>query len=712
MQATEATPAVEPLAALPPDYDERVYAGVLGKVLGVYLGRPVEGWLYSRIREELGDVDYYVHDRVGVPLVVVDDDISGTLAFLAAISDNADDLGVTPEQIGDAWLNYAIEERTIFWWGGMGNSTEHTAYLRMKRGVAAPESGSIRLNGPLVAEQIGAQIFIDGWAMLAPGQPEVAADIARRAAVVSHDGEAVLAAQALAAMEAAAFVERDIDLLLDAALSVIPSGSVIARLISDLRAWHRTEPDWRAARDRLEAEYGYDTWGGNVHVVPNHGVIVLALLYGGGDWDRSMMIVNTCGWDTDCNSGNLGALLGIRNGLAGFTGERDWRGPVADRLFLPAADGARSATDVATEALVVADLGRAVRRLPSEARKDGARYPFPFPGAVQGFEVRRGAGDLEVVEAAGQHADRALRLTPREEAEAFAATLTFVPPEALDVAGYGLQGTPRLHPGQTVTATVRIRAPQTEVRLAVEVYDSRDELEVLTGPARTLERDAWTDLSWTLPETGGYPICSVGILASGAGTVDIDRLSWHGEPRVRLTRPSPSTTAWRRAWIDAMDQFTEGWGPGWPEPYRLVQNEGTGLIIHGPRDWKDIEVSAAVTPHMARSTGLAIRTQGLRRHYSFVLGQDGVARLVKTVGRSVRVLAEAPLQWQPYQTRALRLQARGSRLSAWADGALLFEVTDEDAPLTSGGIGLLCEEGRVGASDVEVRPAAPNDEHP
>ena len=42
----------------------------------------------------------------------------------------------------------------------------------------------------------------------------------------------------------------------------------------------------------------------------------------------NVLIVNTCGWDTDCNSGNLGCLMGIRNGLAGFTGGPDWRGPV------------------------------------------------------------------------------------------------------------------------------------------------------------------------------------------------------------------------------------------------------------------------------------------------------------------------------------------------------------------------------------------------
>ena len=51
--------------ALPPDYAERVYAGVLGKIIGVYLGRPFEGWTYEDIKYKLGEIWYYVHDRLG-----------------------------------------------------------------------------------------------------------------------------------------------------------------------------------------------------------------------------------------------------------------------------------------------------------------------------------------------------------------------------------------------------------------------------------------------------------------------------------------------------------------------------------------------------------------------------------------------------------------------------------------------------------------------
>ena len=125
---------------IPQDYTERVYAGVLGKIIGVYLGRPFEGWSHARIIEELGEIQYYVHKRLNKPLIVVDDDISGTFAFLRAMPDYGNTLDLTAAQIGQTWLNYLIENKTVLWWGGLGMSTEHTAYLRLKHGIRPPRA--------------------------------------------------------------------------------------------------------------------------------------------------------------------------------------------------------------------------------------------------------------------------------------------------------------------------------------------------------------------------------------------------------------------------------------------------------------------------------------------------------------------------------------------------------------------------------------------
>ena len=105
------------------------------------------------IQERLGDVEYYVHDRLNVPLVVTDDDISGTFTFLRALEDHGSGADLSSREVGESWLNYLIKERTILWWGGLGNSTEHTAYLRLASGIEAPASGSMELNGKVVSEQ-------------------------------------------------------------------------------------------------------------------------------------------------------------------------------------------------------------------------------------------------------------------------------------------------------------------------------------------------------------------------------------------------------------------------------------------------------------------------------------------------------------------------------------------------------------------------------
>jgi ADP-ribosylglycohydrolase len=259
----------------PTDYLERVYAGVLGKIIGVYVGRPLEGWTHERIIQELSEVEYYVHERLNKPLIVADDDISGTFTFLRAMPDQGLGMSLTPAQIGETWLNYLIENRTVLWWGGMGMSTEHTAFLRLKQGISAPASGSIALNGQVVAEQIGAQIFIDGWGLICPGDPERATDLARRAASVSHDGEAIYGAQIVAALVAQAFVESGVPALLDTAVAYIPRDSLIYRLIGDVREWHARYPSWYDTFHRIQERYGYHRYGGNCHVVPNHAAVII-----------------------------------------------------------------------------------------------------------------------------------------------------------------------------------------------------------------------------------------------------------------------------------------------------------------------------------------------------------------------------------------------------------------------------------------------------
>jgi ADP-ribosylglycohydrolase len=713
------------LTTIPPDYEERVYAGVLGKIIGVYLGRPFEQWTYDRITAGIGEeVHYYVHERLGQPLVVTDDDISGTFTFLRALRDHGCTHDLTAAQVGEAWLNHVVPMRTTFWWGGMGNSTEHTAYVRLLAGVPAPESGSAARNTKVVAEQIGAQIFIDGWGLVCPGDPEKAAALAAKAASVSHDGEAVYAAQVVAALVAGAFAERDMNRLLDAALAQIPPGSVIARLAVDVREWHAARPDdWRATREKIEARYGYDRYGGNCHVVPNHALILHALLHGDGDFSRSLMIVNTCGWDTDCNSGNVGCLLGVRSGLVGLEDGPDWRGPVADRLYVPSADGGRAITDAVREAYEIAALGRTLAgQEPPPAPKDGARFHFTPPGSVQGFAPEdspecRGVATVENADG-GRLAVRFRHLAAGRRARV--ATPTFITPEELPRGGYRLVASPTLYPGQTVRASVAAdpaNGRAVTCRVYARHYTGADQLTDLFGPAVRLEPGAAHEFAWRVPETDGQPIAFVGVEvtseARGDGAVYLDWLTWDGVPDVTLRRPEGADggsgyadpgaggTAWRRAWVQAVDRHDT-----FVEPFRLLQERGTGLLMQGTREWTDYRVRAAVTPHMAVSAGLAARFQGMRRWYALLLTDGGrTARLVKAFDGARITLAEAPFTWEVGRAYTLELEVIGARLRASIDGAALFDVTDAERPLLDGAIALVCEEGRMAAESVTVSPA-------
>jgi ADP-ribosylglycohydrolase len=628
---------------------ERVYAGVLGKIVGVYLGRPFEQWTHDQIESELGEITGYVTGHPAIepakrdnPLVLTDDDVSGTFTFLRALEDYG--LDVTTEQIGQTWLNYIVEERSTHWWGGVGVSTEHTAYLHLKHGLPVPRS-------TVLSEQIGAQIFIDGWAMTCPGDPERAADLARRAASVSHDGEAVHAAQVVAAMEAQAFVEPGIERLLDTGAAFIPGESVIASVIEDVRGWHAADGDWRRTRERIEERYGYHRYRGICHVVPNHALIVLGLLYGDGDFDRSLMVVNTAGWDTDCNSGNLGCLLGIRGGVEAIGPK--WREPVRDRLYLSSADGGRAITDAVAEAVHLINLGR-----PEEPWRP-PRFHFSFPGSVQGFDAAHDGGALAV--------------------DGVTTTPTFIPREALAMTGYELQASPTLYPGQTVRAEVE----GASARLLIRVYDEHDGLVTLRGPG----------LEWRIPDTGGRPIAEVGVETDGPAR--LRWLTWDGAPDVTLGR-APGTM-WRRAWVHGVDD----WGAHWPEAYRLIQNRGTGLLIQGTRDWTDYEVGAAIVPETIAAAGLAARVQGMRRYYALLL-RPARAQLVRELDGTT-VLAEAPFIRRDYDTpQELTLRVAGDSIEATVGDVVLRA---RDGALTGGAVALVCEFGCLTCEAVRVRPA-------
>lgn len=701
---------------LPSDYLERVYAGVLGKLIGVYLGRPFEGWTYQRIMRELGPICYYVHERLGDPLVITDDDVAGTFTFVRALEDHRLSEDLSAEEIGKVWLNYIVEERSILWWGGAGNSTEHTAWLNLDKGMPAPASGAIATNGATVAEQIGAQIFIDGWALVAPGRPELAARLAEQAGKVSHDGESVYAAMLWAAMEAEAFNSRDADHLLDTGLSVIPSGCLIARLIADIRRWAAEANDWTQTRQKIEDNYGYDKYPGNCHVVPNHALMIMALLHAPDDFHRGQMIVNTSGWDTDCNAGNLGCLHGIMLGLEGIENGPDWRGPISDRMLISSADGGNAITDSVRTSYYLANLGAALAGAPAyDAPKQGARFHFSLPGATQGFAIKQSDASCagSRVENIGFEAGRALGLryvALADGLEVVAMTPTFTPPEVTQMRTYDLMASPCVYPGQTLSARLagdRENRGEVTVALAVGVYNSSDGIDVIEADPQTLAPGTEKVLEWRLPETGGQPIAEVGLTVRAAGrradgSVLIDWMTWSGVPEMELKRPEGDGDFWWRAWVSDCQFFSKRFR----QSFRMSNGRGTGLILQGARDWDDFEVDTQIMIHAGSNAGVIARAQGRKRYYAVVLDRKGEMSLVRQYDDETTTLASGPIDFEFETPIPVKLTVRGKCVHATVNGASLEAEIDTGPELTSGAMGLLVTEGAVSADRIRISPAA------
>lgn len=694
---------------------ERVYAGVLGKLIGVYLGRAVEGWSYRAIRERFGEIANYVHHEVGMPLIVPDDDLSGTFVFFRALEDHGFDPDLTARQIGETWLNYIIEDKTILWWGGMSRSTEHTAWLRLRQGHSAPASGSIALNGRAMAEQIGAQIFADGWALANPGAPERAAKLAREAARVSHDGIAVDCAEFLAVLEALAFTEADAGRLLEQGLSHVGNGT-LRGLVTAVRDRCAAAGDWREVRDWIEREHGYRRYPGNCPMVTNHLSVLMALLTGGGDFQRSLTIAASAGWDTDCNAGNVGCLNGVRLGLAALSAGVDLRAPVADRLYAVSADGGECVTDAVLETRRILRAAAVLRGEEPSPRRP--RFGFEFPGAVQGFQVDREPHHLQAV--TGLHnAGNGLTISYRRLAPGRCGRLrvqTCFAPEpsgVRDTSYFEVLASPTLYGTQTVQALVECGAGlQPGWRFFVRHYRGDGSLDTRYGEHVALQPGA-NRLSWQVPGCGGLPIYELGIELTAPhrldGEVTLRHLDWHGAPeRLEMGRAdelSPELTPWttNTPWLKAFLSSARNLAPDYTTTFSISHPDDNGVLTIGTRDWDDYTVSSELTLVHQRTAGLVARARGHRRYYAAVLSGDE-ARLLKRRDGTVEVLACCPCDAPHDDPLDVALTVAGEELRFAVGGRAL--LTARDGEYASGGAGFLVEEGGYLARGLRVERAA------
>ena len=202
--------------------------------------------------------------------------------------------------------------------------------------------------------------------------------------------------------------------------------------------------------------------------------------------------------------------------------------------------------------------------------------------------------------------------------------------------------------------------------LYVSVYGEKDRLELIRSPEASLGPGRQERIDWTVPSTGGRPIAEVGVEVSAEGgaqgTVYLDYVRWTGTPSMDLGRTPDGGTMWKRAWVNGADRHES-----YSEAFRVIQNEGRGLVMQGTRDWKDYRVSAELTICLARSAGIAARVQGMRRFYALILDRGGTARLIRSLDGDT-VLSEIPFPWEQGSTHRFELEVRGAVLQASVDG--------------------------------------------
>ena len=701
------------------NYDEQVYAGVLGKVIGVYMGRPFEGWRKSDLVAHWGLVDRYVAADCGFPLVVTDDDITGTFTFIRALEDSGQYADTPADFFGKTWLNYLIEGKTILWWGGLGMSTEHSAYLRLKQGIPSPRSGSLELNGPVVAQQIGAQIFIDAFGLVAPGDPQLAARLAERAGSVSHDGEAVNGAKVVAAMVSAAFVEKDMDKLLDIGVSVIPSDSLIAQVHRDVRAWAKGDGSWHQTYDRIVEKYGPHIYGGACHMVPNHALMVMAWAYAPDDFRQSQALINTAGWDTDCNAANVGSVMGIAVGLDGINRDYDFQSPFADRVLLPTAEGARLTTDCLQEALRVARIGRTVMGWArKEAPKGGAWHHFTLPGSQHGYMVeptdQSMPGTGTVANVKGPKEERVLQISYREVAPNHpvrVSTPVFAEPGQ---PGYAIVVTPKLYRGQTVTlaGTAEAIHGSAAIRLFARCFSAEggtstsNGTELVYGEAIDLEAGETFTLTLPIPGERGFPAKDIGVEITGkpgaAGSVLVDAVRYSGSPDLHIPDELPRSKDWEvLGWVVDADRVIQKFPQDAQPMTYFGKDEGRGVLVTGTDDWTDYTISSRFTVALADSGGLIARYQGLQRFIALIKTDDSLRLVLNYYGETV--LAETPCEWEVGELHELDLTVKGATIVAHLDGQEVLRA--ENDTLGRGGAGYVVDRGLAGFRETSIVPA-------
>lgn len=697
---------------IPENYVDLVYSGFLGMNIGIRLGAPVEPtiWTYERIRDTYGDITGYVKEYKNF---AADDDANGPVYFLRALRDDAAGRELQPQDVARAWLNYAREGVGMFWWGGYGVSTEHTAYLNLKNKIPAPQSGSILQNGKTMAEQIGGQIFIDTWGLCFPGNPKKAAQYGRIAASVSHDGEGIHGAEFFCACIAEAFVSKDIEHIIAVGLSLIPKDSTyaaVAEAVIDF--YHKNPEDFRACHELLVRDWGYDKYKGVCHIIPNTGVCVLAMLYGKGDFARTVEIATMCGWDTDCNAGNVGTVLGVMCGVEGLP--EHYRRPINDGIVLSGISGYLNILDIPSYAREVAGLGyqlageEAPKKLKNCIRDGEIHFDFELPGSTHNMRLSdpffckaehsteqayAGTGSLKIL---------LDRMTRGNQCRLYYKP--FYRRDAFSDERYSPVFSPTVYSGQTVSMQLYLEQYTGWERPGVAPYiRTADDKKLHLQGYTQLKEGLWSQVRFVIPDTEGDLIDEVGVVIEGyspskaktLAAIYLDQFSVTGDSQYTISMEK------QRKEFGTVTPFSTDHGAWDVEDGKLsLMRCGEAFAYSGNYYTRDILVQTTIEPVNGESHLLLLRGQGAMRGYALGFAEPGKAAVYKNDFGFVK-LAEADFPWRMGQSYTVQAQAKGSNIILCIEGKEVLRVQDDSFAYGMFGCGAL-QMGRTLFGDFAV----------
>jgi hypothetical protein len=208
------------------------------------------------------------------------------------------------------------------------------ARYNILHGIMPPASGHW-LNNPH-ADDIDYQIEADYAGIMSPGMPNTASEISDRIGHIMNYGDGWYGGVYVGAMYALSFVSGDIEFIVSEALKTIPGESTYHKCMADVIRFHRLYPnDWKQTWFECERRWSQDVGCPdgvfspfNIDAVINSAYILIGLLYGEGDFFKTIDIATRCGQDSDCNPASAGGILGA---ILGYSKIPDcWRRSVKE----------------------------------------------------------------------------------------------------------------------------------------------------------------------------------------------------------------------------------------------------------------------------------------------------------------------------------------------------------------------------------------------